>query len=147
MWVIVFDAVDDFGIKEINDITRNHNHDLGPPQISPSIDDVKMRVFDEALRGASRIAGLVGFYRLAPTVVFIFSNNSFRLGFWNRTSIWSVLSSSCTGNFVLNILNQTEVRSCCNVGALPPLRLSPREVGQARGSELCFWAAAVQLRL
>jgi len=61
MWVIVFDAVDDFGIKEINDITRNHNLDLGPPQIPTHMDEVKARVFDEALRGASRIAGLVCF--------------------------------------------------------------------------------------
>ena len=61
MWVIVFDAMDDFGIKEMNDITRNHNHDLGPPQVPTHIDEVKGRIFDEALRGASRIAGLVRF--------------------------------------------------------------------------------------
>ena len=66
MWVIVFDAVDDFGIKEVNDITRNYNQDLGPPQIPPHIDEVRMRVFDEALRGASRIAGLVGFRIVFP---------------------------------------------------------------------------------
>lgn len=60
MWVIVFDAVDDFGIREMNDITRNHNPDLGPPQVPPHIEEVKVRVFDEALRGASRVAGLIG---------------------------------------------------------------------------------------
>jgi hypothetical protein len=59
MWVIVFDAVDDFGIKEVNDITRNHHPDLGPIQIPTHMDEVKGRIFDEALRGASRIAGLV----------------------------------------------------------------------------------------
>ena len=59
MWVIVFDAVDDFGVKELNDIIRNHNTDLGPPQIPTHMDEVRGRVFDEALRGASRIAGLV----------------------------------------------------------------------------------------
>jgi hypothetical protein len=74
MWVIVFDAVDDFGIKEMNDITRNHNPDLGPPQIPAHIDEVKMRVFDEALRGASRIAGLVRFSIFAAPPVFIFQN-------------------------------------------------------------------------
>ena len=58
MWVIVFDAVDDYGIKELNDITRNQTSDLGPLQIPPHIDDVRAKVFDEALRGASRIAGL-----------------------------------------------------------------------------------------
>ena len=72
MWVIVFDAVDDFGIKEMNDITRNHNHDLGPPQTPSHIDEVKVRVFDEALRGASRIAGLVCFHTLAPLPHLIF---------------------------------------------------------------------------
>jgi len=61
MWVIVFNAVDDFGIKEANDIARNHNLELGPPQIPTHMDEVKARVFDEALRGASRIAGLVRF--------------------------------------------------------------------------------------
>lgn len=59
MWVIVFDAVDDFGIKEANDITRNHHPDLGPIQIPTHMEEVKGRIFDEALRGASRIAGLV----------------------------------------------------------------------------------------
>jgi len=74
MWVIVFDAVDDFGIKEMNDITRNHNPDLGPPQTPTPIDEVKVRVFDEALRGASRIAGLVRFPIFALPLVFIFKN-------------------------------------------------------------------------
>lgn len=72
MWVIVFDAVDDFGIKEMNDITRNHNSDLGPLQIPAQIDEVKARVFDEALRGASRIAGLVRFPALTPSLAFVF---------------------------------------------------------------------------
>ena len=72
MWVIVFDAVDDFGIKEMNDIARNHNPDLGPPQTPTQIDEVKARVFDEALRGASRIAGLVCFPIFASLLVFIF---------------------------------------------------------------------------
>jgi hypothetical protein len=61
MWVIVFDAVDDFGIKEVNDVVRNPSPDLGSPQVPTHADEVKIRVFDEALRGASRIAGLVGF--------------------------------------------------------------------------------------
>jgi hypothetical protein len=88
MWVIVFDAVDDFGIKEVNDIARNYNQDLGTPQLPSHIDEVKMTVFDEALRGASRIAGLVGFRILLPVPVFIFRKNPSRLVFWNQTSIW-----------------------------------------------------------
>lgn len=91
MWVIVFDAVDDFGIKEMNDITRSHNHDLGPPQIPSHMDEVKVRVFDEALRGASRIAGLVGFYTHTPPHMFTFFLS--RSVFWNRISIWSAFSS------------------------------------------------------
>jgi hypothetical protein len=63
MWVIVFDVVDDFGIKEMNDITRNHNPELGPPQIPAHMDEVRQKVFDEALRGALRIAGLVRYPR------------------------------------------------------------------------------------
>jgi hypothetical protein len=73
MWVIVFDAVDDFGIKEMNDITRNHNHDLGPPQTPSHMHEVKVRVFDEALRGASRIAGLVGFFIYSPFICCLLS--------------------------------------------------------------------------
>lgn len=79
MWVIVFDAVDDFGIKEINDITRDHNHDLGSPQIPPHMDEAKVRVFDEAFRGASRIAGLVRFYVLTPAMIFIHQKRSIHL--------------------------------------------------------------------
>ena len=94
MWVIVFDAVDDYGIKELNDITRNQTSDLGPLQIPPHIDDVRAKVFDEALRGASRIAGLVrlpSYSRLVSDIYFL--NPSSRLVFWNLTSIWSVFPS------------------------------------------------------
>jgi len=92
MWVIVFDAVDDFGVKEMNDIARDHDPDLGPPQFPPHMDDVKARVYDEAFRGASRIAGLVRCSRLAPPLVLIFQNLLSRSAFWNRTNIWSVLT-------------------------------------------------------
>lgn len=91
MWVIVFDAVDDFGIRELNDISRNRNPDLGPPQTPIHMDEVKARVFDEALRGASRIAGLVRFLILVPPPAFIFRNPLSRLVFWNQTNTWSVL--------------------------------------------------------
>lgn len=128
MWVIVFDAVDDFGIKEMNDITRNHNPDLGSPQVPPHIDEVKVRVFDEALRGASRVAGLVGFFVSAEALMLILQNTSFRLVFWNPTGIWSVSSPGRMQCSVLNTLNRTEIRSCCYVGSLPPFRLSPCKV-------------------
>lgn len=57
MWIILFNALDDFGVKELNDAQRNqsagmvHNH--------TQIDIVKRKVADEALHGALRIAGLV----------------------------------------------------------------------------------------
>lgn len=91
MWVIVFDAVDDYGIRELNEFERNHNPDLGPPQIPTHMDEVRGKVFDEALRGASRIAGLVRpLHGRAPSLVFTFTNPSSRLAFWNQTNIWSV---------------------------------------------------------
>ena len=103
MWVIVFDAVDDFGIKELNDIIRNHNSEIGPPQIPTHMDEVRGRVFDEALRGASRVAGLVRSPVFSP-VVFDLQNLSFRLAFWNRTNIWSVSPLGGTRNLVLIII-------------------------------------------
>lgn len=92
MWVIVFDAVDDFGIKELNDIERNHDHELGSPQVPTRMDEVRGKVFDEALRGASRIAGLVR-SSIMPCLryLFIFENLSFRSASWNQTNTWSVL--------------------------------------------------------
>lgn len=50
MWIILFSALDDFGIKELNGGI--------PPNIT-EIESVKRKVADEALHGALRIAGLV----------------------------------------------------------------------------------------
>ncbi|KAJ7857696.1 hypothetical protein B0H14DRAFT_2352091, partial [Mycena olivaceomarginata] len=61
MWVVLFSALDDFGIKEINE----------------QIDLVKRKVADEALHGALRIAGLAGvltsngYLRLDPAVMLV----------------------------------------------------------------------------
>lgn len=53
MWIILFTALDDFGIKELNSgIT--HAYTLA------EIDVVKRKVAEEALQGALRIAGLAG---------------------------------------------------------------------------------------
>lgn len=54
MWIILFNALDDFGVKELNAATVSlpHNH--------VEIDSVKRKVADEALHGALRIAGLAG---------------------------------------------------------------------------------------
>ena len=54
MWIILFSALDDFGIKELNSgITLSAN-------TLAEIDAVKRKVADEALHGALRIAGLAG---------------------------------------------------------------------------------------
>jgi hypothetical protein len=58
MWVVLFSALDDFGIKEINEVTRM-NQPLSMVQNYQQIDLVKRKVADEALHGALRIAGLV----------------------------------------------------------------------------------------
>jgi hypothetical protein len=58
MWIILFNALDEFGIKDVNDAVRIsnpssalHNHQ--------QIEDLLRKVADEALHGALRIAGLV----------------------------------------------------------------------------------------
>lgn len=51
MWIILFSALDDYGIKELNTT-------MAPPNVA-EIESVKRKVADEALHGALRIAGLV----------------------------------------------------------------------------------------
>ncbi|XP_006462704.1 hypothetical protein AGABI2DRAFT_193809 [Agaricus bisporus var. bisporus H97] len=68
MWIILFSALDDFGIKELNGGI--------PPNIT-EIESVKRKVADEALHGALRIAGLAGvltsngYLRLDPAVMHV----------------------------------------------------------------------------
>jgi hypothetical protein len=52
MWIILFNALDDFGVKEQNAGISIHN--------MAEIDAAKRKVADEALHGALRIAGLAG---------------------------------------------------------------------------------------
>jgi hypothetical protein len=53
MWIILFNAVDDFGIKELNNSVHYAvNH--------ADIEAAKRKVAEEALHGALRIAGLAG---------------------------------------------------------------------------------------
>lgn len=51
MWIILFNATDDFGVKEII------NHSAGSKR--ERIEEVQQQIMDEALQGALRIAGLV----------------------------------------------------------------------------------------
>lgn len=58
MWIILFNALDDFGVKEINEATR-----MGASASSiahyTTIDAAKRKLADEALHGALRISALV----------------------------------------------------------------------------------------
>jgi hypothetical protein len=52
MWIILFNALDDFGIKELNSSIGHTNH------TDIQIETTKRKIADEALHGALRIAGL-----------------------------------------------------------------------------------------
>jgi len=58
MWIILFNALDDFGIREINEVVRSGS----PPDAVPNqqFEAVKRKVADEAVHSALRIAGLAG---------------------------------------------------------------------------------------
>ncbi|KAJ7069876.1 hypothetical protein C8F01DRAFT_1207397 [Mycena amicta] len=66
MWVVLFAALDDFGVKEVNEVTRMNQPLSMVPNYS-QIDLVMRKVADEALHGALRIAGL----RLDPAVMLV----------------------------------------------------------------------------
>jgi hypothetical protein len=57
IWIILFNALDDFGIREINEVVRSGS----PPDAVPNqqYEVVKRKVADEAVHSALRIAGLV----------------------------------------------------------------------------------------
>lgn len=57
MWVILFNAVDDFGIREVNEASRMGNLSNIPNHAQ--IESIKRKLLDVALHGALRIAGLV----------------------------------------------------------------------------------------
>ncbi|KZT09351.1 uncharacterized protein LAESUDRAFT_756976 [Laetiporus sulphureus 93-53] len=62
MWIILFNAADDFGIKEIRDVQEAMRAG-SPGQYLPNtdvIEEYKQKVMDMALQSASRIAGLAG---------------------------------------------------------------------------------------
>ncbi|KAF9468560.1 hypothetical protein BDZ94DRAFT_1245690 [Collybia nuda] len=69
MWIILFNALDDYGVKELNNQTASVN-DI-------RIEEVKRKIAEEALHGALRIAGLAavltsnGYLRLDPAVMHV----------------------------------------------------------------------------
>jgi hypothetical protein len=59
MWVVLFNAIDDYGIREAVDAAREGT----PPEKATNhsqIERLKQKLHDEALHGALRIAGLAG---------------------------------------------------------------------------------------
>ncbi|KAH9851544.1 hypothetical protein C2E23DRAFT_829650 [Lenzites betulinus] len=58
MWIILFNALDDFGIREVN-VARAGTPDATVAQHA-QIEEKKRKVMGEALHGALRIAGLAG---------------------------------------------------------------------------------------
>jgi len=72
MWIILFNALDDFGVKESILGSPNMNH--------AQIDGVKRKVADSALHAALRIAGLAGvlttnhYLKLDPAVMHVSCN-------------------------------------------------------------------------
>lgn len=69
MWIILFNATDDFGVKEIKDHSAGHK--------IARIEEVQQKIMDEALQGALRIAGLAavltehGYLKLDPAVMHV----------------------------------------------------------------------------
>ncbi|TBU45011.1 hypothetical protein BD309DRAFT_861086 [Dichomitus squalens] len=59
MWIILYNALEDFGIREVNDVTRTGTSETLLPQHA-QIEETKRKVASEALHGALRIAGLAG---------------------------------------------------------------------------------------
>ncbi|KAI8978802.1 hypothetical protein BD414DRAFT_516765 [Trametes punicea] len=59
MWIILFNALDDFGIRELNEVTRAGTPEAMSPQHA-QIEERKRKIMNEALHGALRIAGLAG---------------------------------------------------------------------------------------
>ncbi|KAI0726458.1 hypothetical protein C8Q72DRAFT_783724, partial [Fomitopsis betulina] len=63
MWIVLFGAVDDFGIREVNDLMRTGS----PGHLHPKtgeIEALKQKVLETALASATRIAGLAGILTL-----------------------------------------------------------------------------------
>ena len=58
MWIILCNALDDFGIREVNDLGRTGSPGTPAPN-HVQIEERKRKLMHEALHGALRIAGLV----------------------------------------------------------------------------------------
>lgn len=80
MWIVLFNALDDFGIKDAN--TRGGSPPNGSSNVPDEIESIKKKVLDDALHGALRIAGLTGvlasngYLRLDPAVMMASCSNA-----------------------------------------------------------------------
>ena len=74
MWIVVFNALDDFGIRELNDVVRAGSPDNEHPNYS-NIETIKKKVSDDAIHGALRIAGLVRIIAMLQTLLLVFIHN------------------------------------------------------------------------
>lgn len=87
MWIILFSALDEFGIKEVNDAVR-----MGTPPTTVAnqveIETLARKIADEALHGALRIAGLVRV--LSPLLLISKLRCMVRLASWPLMGTWSV---------------------------------------------------------
>lgn len=96
MWIILSNALDDFGIREVNDVTRTGTSEKLLPQ-HVQIEEKKRKVMNEALHGALRIAGLVSpANSVRPSMavkahVWMVSDVH-RLAFWPQTDTWYAFS-------------------------------------------------------
>ncbi|KAF8527530.1 hypothetical protein BU17DRAFT_39547 [Hysterangium stoloniferum] len=74
MWVILYQALREYGIREVNEAKRTGNGPTNPSLIAP-FTNAEVEVQKEALNAASRIAGLAdlltqsGYLRLDPNVM------------------------------------------------------------------------------
>jgi hypothetical protein len=58
MWVILHNAIEEFGVRELNEV-QNATQPLNKTLNVADIEILKASVAEEAIRGATRIAGLV----------------------------------------------------------------------------------------
>ncbi len=87
MWIVIFNAVDDFGIREHNDVARTSSSPTEFPGYQ-TIETIKKKISDDALHGALRIAGLVS----SPfiTAKSMMAYPCCRLAYLLQTDIWYV---------------------------------------------------------
>jgi len=74
LWIVLCQAVDDFGIREINNVVRSGDPNASIPNLR-EMENLRTQVSDEAFHSALRIAGLTnvltsnGYLRLDPNVI------------------------------------------------------------------------------